>query len=122
MTWPERMERGLPGFSRFWTENLDSGERDPVLLDPLVERAARNPESVRGSIDPPALLGQGELDQPPLRIVQGQPGKGIEAARALEVETHVLRFQNPSGRLQRRPLEHVTELADVSGPGVRLQS
>src|ERR1700693_57003 len=115
--------RAAERFSSFWTPNLYSGKHDAVLLDSLVERAARDPEPRGRAIHVPALLLQGLLDEPPLGLTERQVGKGAFRGGALpQVESEVSGLELAPGRQQGRPLEHVAQLADIPRPTVRLET
>src|SRR6476646_2745572 len=58
---PSAVTRCFAGESIFWTRSLDSGKHDPVLLNPLVERASGNPELLGRPTDVAPLLAKGAL-------------------------------------------------------------
>src|SRR6185295_15148298 len=102
--------------------SLEPGEVHPVLLDLLVERAARNAEALGGVGHAAALLLQHLLDLLPLEVRQGLAG-GRRRRRLGQRggEAEVGGADLVALGAQHGPLEHVAQLADVARPGVASQ-
>src|SRR5581483_11273494 len=86
----------------------------PVLLEPPVERAARQPERRRGVADVAAIAVERLLDQVLLDLLEGHL---LEPARRRgAVEAEVERRDARAARQQHGALDGVVELAHVARP------
>ena len=97
---------------------------NPVLLQLLVEGAARYTEALRSDGDPPLGGAQHSLYVPVLDVFERAArlvGLGTGASRC-GVEQEVLRREHVVRRQHRRALEDVSKLSNVSRPAVRLEA
>ena len=96
---------------------------NPVPLDPLVERASRDSQSLRRAADVPALLPEhpARSGAARLRAASSSPGRaGCGVSTASNPRASASRTS--ASVQERRALEDVAQLADVAGPGMRLQA
>ena len=121
---PARCARRPAGGRRGRERNPPPGVQ-PVLLHPIAERVAREPEPSGGAGHVPARLLERLDELPPLIQLLGlRPRARVRrerrAARAF-AETKARRAHDRRLRQQRHPRHHVSELADVAGPSIAEQ-
>jgi hypothetical protein len=102
--------------------SLDFGRRDLVLLNFLIKRTSRDPESLRGFLNPPALLVQDPFDVLLLELDERQASIQKRCAHLrMTVEVKVVESDIFLVTQQHCSFDNVTQFADVTGPGIRLK-
>src|SRR5262249_36879099 len=113
---------------QFLDRSLDFGKNDSVFLDPLIERAAGNTESVGGPVDVSVLGLKSFSNQDLLCLEKREVRKisglfhGSRAETARENKAKVIRIENVFARRERGPFQSVAKLSNVARPGVPAES